>query len=81
VRGGTAFGPPDAAALLRPVFAQFAEWSVCRVVSGADSTSSNNAGLPAIGLQQDPMEYNSMTQYTYLGAYERIVPEDVKEER
>jgi hypothetical protein len=86
VRGGTVFGPPEAAALLRPVFAQFAEWGVAgvinttsRVVSGTDSTSFNNAGLPGIGLQQDPIEYNSMTHHTNLDTYERIVPEDVKE--
>jgi Zn-dependent M28 family amino/carboxypeptidase len=86
VRGGTVFGPPEAAALLRPVFAQFAEWGVAgvttttsRVVSGTDSTSFNNAGLPGIGLQQDPIEYNSMTHHTNLDTYERIVSEDVKE--
>jgi hypothetical protein len=86
VRGGTVFGPPEAAALLRPAFAQFAEWGVAgvitttsRVVSGTDSTSFNNAGLPGIGLQQDPIEYNSVTHHTNLDTYERIVPEDVKE--
>ena len=50
-----------------------------RVVSGTDSTSFNNAGLPGIGLQQDPIEYNSMTHHTNLDTYERIVSEDVKE--
>jgi carboxypeptidase Q len=86
VRGGTVFGPPEAAALLRPVFAQFADWGVAgvitttsRVISGTDSTSFNNAGLPGVGLQQDPIEYNSKTHHTNLDTYERIVPEDVKE--
>jgi carboxypeptidase Q len=86
VRGGSVFGPPEAAALLRPVFAQFAEWGVggvittsSRAVGGTDSTSFNNAGLPGIGLQQDPIEYNSLTHHTNLDTYERIVPQDVQE--
>ena len=35
------------------------------------------AGLPGIGTQQDPIEYNSTTWHTNLDTYERIVPEDV----
>jgi len=38
----------------------------------------NNAGLPGIGMSQDPIEYNSLTHHTNLDTYERIVPEDVK---
>ena len=64
LRGATIFGPAEAAALLRPVLAQFADWGVAgaitttsRAVAGTDSTSFNNAGLPGIGLQQDPIEY------------------------
>ena len=86
VRGATIFGPPEAAALLRPVFAQFAEWglagvipSTSRNVAGTDSTSFNNAGLPGIGLLQDPIEYNSLTHHTNLDTYERIIPQDVQE--
>jgi carboxypeptidase Q len=85
IRGATIFGPPEAAALLRPVFTQFADWgmagvlpSTSRVVAGTDSTSFNNAGLPGIGLQQDPIEYNSMTHHTNLDTYERIIPDDVE---
>ena len=50
-----------------------------RAVAGTDSTSFNNAGLPGIGMPQDPIEYNSMTHHTNLDTYERIIPEDVKE--
>jgi carboxypeptidase Q len=85
IRGATIFGPAEAAALLRPVFAQFMDWgmagvlpSTSRVVAGTDSTSFNNAGLPGIGLQQDPIEYNSMTHHTNLDTYERIIPDDVQ---
>jgi carboxypeptidase Q len=84
-RGAGIFGPPEAAAMLRPVLAQFAEWGVAgasatssRAVGGTDSTSFNNAGLPGVGMGQDPIEYNSMTHHTNLDTYERIVPEDVQ---
>ena len=85
LRGASIFGPPDAAAVLRPILAQFEDWGVfgaiatsSRATGGTDSTSFNNAGLPGIGMQQDPIEYNSMTHHTNLDTYERIVPDDVK---
>jgi Zn-dependent M28 family amino/carboxypeptidase len=83
--GGSIFGPPESAALLRPVFTQFKDWGLMgampttsRQTGGTDSTSFNNAGLPGIGMQQDPIEYNSMTHHTNLDTYERIIPDDVK---
>ena len=86
LRGASVFGPAEAAAPLRPVFTQFEDWGFAgvittssRAVAGTDSTSFNNAGLPGIGLQQDPIEYNTMTHHTNLDTYERIVPEDVKQ--
>jgi carboxypeptidase Q len=82
--GGSVFGPPEAAAALRPVFKLFADWGIAgastttsRQTGGTDSTSFNNAGLPGIGMQQDPIEYNTMTHHTNLDTYERIIPEDV----
>jgi hypothetical protein len=85
LRGASIFGPPEAAALLRPVFAQFEDWGMAgvitttsRAVGGTDSTSFNNAGLPGIGLQQDPIEYGTMTHHTNLDTYERIIPDDVQ---
>jgi carboxypeptidase Q len=85
LRGASIFGPPEAAATLRSVFAQFAEWGLAgisvtnsRMTGGTDSTSFNNAGLPGVGFQQDPIEYNSMTHHTNLDTYERIIPDDVK---
>ena len=45
---------------------------------GTDSTSFNEAGLPGIGLQQDPIEYNSYTWHTNLDTYERIIEDDVQ---
>ena len=85
IRGASIFGPPEAAALLRPVFTQFQDWGIAgavstssRAVGGTDSTSFNNAGLPGIGLAQDPIEYGSLTHHTNLDTYERIIPEDVQ---
>ena len=43
------------------------------------TTRRLRAGLPGIGLQQDPIEYQSFTWHTQLDTYERIVPEDVKQ--
>ncbi len=86
LRGGSVFGPPEAAAILRKAFEPFSDLGVAgamptssRITSGTDSTSFNNAGLAGIGFQQDPIEYNSVTHHTNLDTYERIVPEDVKQ--
>ena len=84
-RGMTVFGKPDAAAILREILAPFAEYGVIGAIStnnrrtgGSDHTSFNQAGLPGIGVQQDPIEYNSHTWHTNLDTYERIVEDDVK---
>ncbi len=85
LRGAGIFGPPEAAAVLRPAIKPFEEWGMfgasvtnSRATGGTDSTSFNAAGLPGVGLQQDPIEYQSFTWHTNLDTYERIVPEDVK---
>ena len=87
IRGASVFGPPEAAAALRSVFMQFEDFGVggigttnSRATGGTDSTSFNNAGLPGVGTQQDPIEYNSMTHHTNLDTYERIIPDDVKKD-
>ena len=85
LRGAGVFGPPEAAVVLRPAIKAFDEWGMfganvtnSRATGGTDSTSFNAAGLPGVGLQQDPIEYQSFTWHTNLDTYERIVPEDVK---
>ena len=85
IRGAGVFGPAEAAAVLRPVLAQYTDWGVfgvsasnSRVVAGTDSTSFNNAGLPGVGFAQDPIEYNTLTHHTNLDTYERIIPDDVQ---
>ena len=85
IRGGSVFGPPEAAAIVAQYFKRFEDFgvygataTVSRASGGTDSTSFNAAGLPGIGLGQDPIEYNSHTWHTNLDTYERIIEADVK---
>jgi carboxypeptidase Q len=84
IRGLRVFGPPEAASVLRPLLAQFADYGAVgasanssRLLGGTDSAAFGNAGLPNIGTTQDPIEY-TITRHTNLDTYERIVPGDVK---
>ena len=83
VRGATVFGPADAAGVLAQLLKPFEDWGVfgasassARVEGGSDNGAFAVAGLPGIGAQQDPIEYNSTTWHTNLDTYERIVPDD-----
>ena len=85
IRGASVFGPAQAAAVLRDALAPFEDLGVMGATStrsrragGTDSTSFNEAGLPGIGLSQDPIEYGTYTWHTNLDTYERIIEEDVK---
>ncbi len=85
IRGASVFGPTAAAAILRGALAPFEDLGVVgatttksRRAGGTDSTSFNEAGLPGIGLGQDPIEYGTYTWHTNLDTYERIIEEDVK---
>ena len=85
IRGLTVFGPEEAATIIRKAVAPFADLGVAGAITsksrrtgGTDHTSFNAAGLPGIGTQLDPMEYQSHTWHTNLDTYERIVEDDVK---
>jgi carboxypeptidase Q len=85
IRGASVFGPPEAGTILREAFAPFEDLGIMGALAtnsrrsgGTDSTSFNEAGLPGIGLSQDPIEYNSYTWHTNLDTYERIIEDDVK---
>lgn len=85
VRGVSVFGPPEAANILRDILEPFKADGVMGAVAtrnrrlgGSDNTAFNQAGLPGIGLGQDPIEYNSHTWHTNLDTYERILEDDVK---
>jgi hypothetical protein len=87
VRGASVFGPPETANILREILGPFAKDGVVGAVAsrsrrlgGSDNTSFNQAGLPGIGMGQDPIEYNSHTWHTNLDTYERILEDDVKKD-
>ncbi len=84
-RGMIVFGPPPAAAILRQALAPFADNGVAgatftrsRRRGGSDHTSFNEAGLPGIGVTQDPIEYRTYTWHTNLDTYERIIETDAQ---
>ncbi|MCC7126978.1 MAG: M20/M25/M40 family metallo-hydrolase [Acidobacteria bacterium] len=85
-RGMTVFGPPEAARILKDATASFidngffgASATTSRRRGGSDHTSFNEAGLPGIGVQQDPIEYGTHTWHTNLDTYERIIEDDARE--
>src|ERR1044072_5724422 len=87
VRGASVFGPPEGAAIMREILAPFKADGVVGAVAprsrrlgGSDHTSFSNAGLPGIGMGQDPIEYGTHTWHTNLDTYERIIEDDVKKD-
>jgi hypothetical protein len=87
VRGASVFGPAEAANIMREILAPFTDDGVVGAVAsrsrrlgGSDNTSFSQAGLPGIGMGQDPIEYNSHTWHTNLDTYERILEDDVKKD-
>jgi carboxypeptidase Q len=87
VRGAGVFGPPAGAEIMKKILEPFKEDGVVganasrsRNLGGSDNTSFSNAGLPGIGMGQDPIEYQSNTWHTNLDTYERILEDDVKKD-
>jgi hypothetical protein len=87
VRGANVFGPAEAAGILREILAPFKDDGVVgaapsrsRRLGGSDNTSFSQAGLPGIGMGQDPIEYGTHTWHTNLDTYERILEDDVKKD-
>ena len=87
VRGAGVFGPPEGANIMREILKPFKDDGVVgavasrsRALGGSDNTSFSNAGLPGIGMGQDPIEYQSNTWHTNLDTYERILEDDVKKD-
>ena len=85
IRGASVFGPKESADLLRASLSSMSDLgfagvlpSKSRRLGGTDSTSFNKAGLPGIGLSQDPIEYFTDTWHTDIDTYERIIEDDVK---
>ncbi len=85
LRGAGIFGPPEAAAVLRPVLSHHRIGVASERIPPAaappaapPARRSTTLAPPGIGFQQDPIEYNSLTHHTNLDTYERIIPDDVK---
>ena len=85
-RGASVFGPAAATDFFKQTLGQFHDWgfmgalpSTSRRTGGTDSTSFNQAGLPGVNFEQDPIEYNPYSWHTNLDTYERLVPEDLRE--
>jgi hypothetical protein len=84
-RGAVVFGPAAAAAVVRQLVAPFADLGIVgavetrsRAFGTTDHTAFNNAGLPGIDFELDPIEYESHTHHTNLDTYERILESDVR---
>jgi len=84
-RGMTVFGPPAAGTILSEALAPFKDLGILGATTtrsrrrgGSDWTSFNEAGLPGIGVFQDPIQYRAYTWHTNLDTYERVVEDDVK---
>ena len=87
VRGAAVFGPPETANIMREILEPFkgdgvvgAVTTRSRRLGGSDNTTFNEAGLPGIGMGQDPIEYGTNTWHTNLDTYERILEDDVKKD-
>jgi hypothetical protein len=84
-RGAVVFGPPAAAAAVRQMLGPMADLGIVgavatrsRAIGSTDHTAFNNAGLPGIDFELDPIEYDSHTHHTNLDTYERILESDVQ---
>lgn len=87
VRGANVFGPPQDADILREILQPFGDLGIAGAISsksrrlgGTDSTSFSQAGLPGIGLGQDPINYFAGTWHTNIDTYEQIIEDDVKKD-
>jgi hypothetical protein len=90
LRGLSLFGPAAGAQVLRELLAPFQDLAVrgamatanrpskLRLGPSSDQASFSAAGLPAIGVVQDGLEYFEYTWHTTLDTLERVPPEDAK---
>jgi hypothetical protein len=86
LRGLSVFGPAAASQLLRELLAPFKALGAVGAIHNrmrlpkpdyADITVFSHAGLPAIGLTQDGLEYSEATWHTSVDTVERVPVDDV----
>src|SRR5256884_143129 len=80
VGGAGGFGSPQTPKIMRGSLKPFKDDGVggaipsrSRNLGGSDNTSFSQAGLPCIGMGQDPIEYGTETWHTNFDTYERIL--------
>ncbi|WP_297696536.1 M20/M25/M40 family metallo-hydrolase [Phenylobacterium sp.] len=85
IRGGNVFGPPADGEVLHEALQPFSDLGVVGAVAhgmrrlgSTDATTFSRAGLPGIGLLQDPLE-NGVAEHTQLDTYERIYEPDARQ--
>lgn len=85
VRVANVFGPEANAEVLHTILRPLNDLGVAGAVAhgvrrlrSTDSTTFSRAGLPAVGLSQDPTD-NESAWHSNLDTYERILPEDAKQ--
>ncbi len=86
LRGASVFGPVAAAEMMAGILQPYdslgvagATVSFSRAIGGSDHTSFSNAGLPGIGMGQDPIAYFTTTWHTNVDTYERLLPKDLQQ--
>ena len=86
LRGAVVFGPEEAAQVLEAMLAPFADLGMAgarptssRRSGGSDYSSFNEAGLPGIDTDQDPIRYFSHTWHTNLDTYEQLLEDDLQQ--
>jgi Predicted aminopeptidases len=86
VRGYSVFGPPETSSVLRQIVGPYSFMGIegaistrSRGLGGSDHTSFNQAGLPGIGANLDPIEYGTHTWHTNLDTYERVIEADLQQ--
>jgi carboxypeptidase Q len=83
VRAANIFGPPADADMLAAALSPFADLGVkgavahgIRKLRSTDATTFSRAGLPAIGLIQDPIEYGNVQWHSNLDTYDAVLEDD-----
>lgn len=86
IRAANIFGPNPAAKMVASVLAPFADLGVegavphgIRKLRSTDATTFSRAGLPAIGLIQDPIEYGNVNWHSNLDTYDAVLEADAKD--
>lgn len=86
IRAANIFGPATDANMIATALSPFADLGVKGVVAhgirklrSTDATTFSRAGLPAIGLIQDPIEYGNVQWHSNLDTYDAVLEHDARD--